>query len=168
MELFKIINYNNLFFNEKFYDFLKTMQPVSIAQIKKQADIVNFSKHDKENFIKTCNILVKNPQQDNIYFDEFKETLKYFSRFYKIGSNYNYQYHNVGTYFPWHTDEHMNELASIIIPLNKDGKGTLETIYKHETFTRSYTETIYLNTTLKHRTSPILEGYAYLRLPIIL
>ena len=69
MELFKIINYNNLFFNEKFYDFLKTMQPVSIAQIKKQANIVNFSKHDKENFIKTCNILVKNPQQDNIYFD---------------------------------------------------------------------------------------------------
>lgn len=140
------------------------MKKVSIDEMQHQADLANIT--DK-NFIDNCNFLIKNPKKDNIYSEELTETLKYFSNFYKLGNNYSYQCYGAGHYLPWHTDTYLNEIGCIIIPLNKDGKGIIETVYESETFTRSYTETVCLNTTHLHKINPVLTDYVYLRIPII-
>jgi hypothetical protein len=159
MKLFEKINHTNLFFNEKFDDFKKTMEEV-IDNEQEQAvkDILTSN---------TSKFLKKNPNEDTIYKDEFKKTIEYFSRYYQIGSKCRYQCYCVNAFLPWHIDEHMNEIGCIIIPLNKNGKGIVETIFEVETFTRTYTETIYLNTTFKHKINLVLTDYVYLRIPIM-
>ena len=143
------------------------MKKTTIDQVKKHTNLANFSENDKEDFFANCNFYWKNPKDDNIYSEELNKTINYFSNFYEIGPNYEYHCYGKGHYFPWHTDTHCNEIGSIIIPLNKDGQGICKTIYEDKIVTRTYIETIYLNTQARHKTTPSTSNYAHLRLPVV-
>lgn len=170
MEQYKIVKHTNAFFNlNKFIKFKKTMSYPSSEDKQLFLDDdrgPDFSPEDKQLFSDNVNILLKDPYTDTIYINELKETLTYFSKFYKLKTNYSYQCNVAGSFLPWHTDKHMDEIGCIIIPMNVNGKGTCETHYENEIFYRSYTETVVMNTLLKHKTVPTMSDYTYLRIPI--